>query len=394
MRRIAFIGGMVFNSEKEEFAPATVLCESGYITDIIEDDFFTPCDYEIVDLEGKYLIPGLIDVHTHGIGNYDFNYATESEIPFMCAKYAKAGTTSIMATLASDTISRYMNSIFAINQNRLHARSACANILGIHLEGRYLNPEMKGAHAIELLANPNADELASLALSMMPPPLHVSVAPELSGADEFIKKATELGATVGIAHTASSYEQAKRALSLGAKSFTHTFNAMTKVHHRMPGAAICALTSDEAYAEIIADGEHLHPAIVELAYKTKPKDKLVLITDSMCATCVGDGKYGIAGSIVYVKDGRATNENGVLAGSTLTMFNALRNMMKFCKIPLKEAIKYATTNPAKMVGADFVGKIAKCYRADFIAIKDVYVPEIDTVYVGGQRVIAGMNTTN
>ena len=189
MRKIAFIGGMVFNSEKEEFAPATVLCESGYITDIIEDDFFTPCDYEIVDLEGKYLIPGLIDVHTHGIGNYDFNYATESEIPFMCAKYAKAGTTSIMATLASDTISRYMNSIFAINQNRLHARSACANILGIHLEGRYLNPEMKGAHAIELLANPNADELASLALSMMPPPLHVSVAPELSGADEFIKKA-------------------------------------------------------------------------------------------------------------------------------------------------------------------------------------------------------------
>ncbi len=385
MRKVAFINGQIFNSTTEAFVSATVLCEDGFITDVTRDE--VPYDFEIVDLNGKYLIPGLIDVHTHGIGGYDFNFAKENEIPFMCLDYARMGTTSIMATLASDTMSHLINSVFAINQNRLHARPACANIIGIHMEGRYLNPDKKGAHALELLAKPNVDELCSLVSAMMPPPIHVSVAPEVEGGDAFIKKAVELGATIGIAHTNATYEQAKRALKLGARSFTHTFNAMTQVHHRMPGAAVCSLTSDEAYSEIIADGEHLHPAMVELAYKSKAKDKLVLITDSLAATGSPDGNYEIAGTKVVVKNGVAINEHGVLAGSTLTMFKAVKNMMKFCGISLCEALKYATINPANMVKADFVGRIAKCCRADFIVIEDIDNPEIDTVYVGAQRVI-------
>ena len=385
MRKIAFVGGMIFNSASETFVSATVLCEDGFITDITRDE--VPYDFEIVKIDGKYLIPGLIDVHTHGIGGYDFNYAKENEIPFMCSKYARLGTTSVMATLASDTMSHLMNSIFAINQNRVHTRNGCANIIGIHLEGRYLNPDKKGAHALELLARPDADEIASVALSMMPPPIHISMAPEMSGGDEFIKKAIELGATIGIAHTNATYEQAKHALKLGARAFTHTFNAMTSVHHRMPGAAVCALTSDEAYAEVIADGDHLHPAMVELAYKTKPKDKMVLITDSLAATGCADGEYSIAGTRVFVKKGRAINANGVLCGSTLTMFDAVKNIMKFCNISLNEALKFATINPANMVKADFVGRIAKGCRADFIVIDDLNNPEIDTVYVGAQRVI-------
>ena len=208
MRRIAFINGQIFNSNTEAFVSATVLCEDGFISDVTRDD--VPYGYEIVDLKGKYLIPGLIDVHTHGIAGYDFNFAKENEIPAMCLSYARMGTTSIMATLASDTMSHLINSVFAINQNRLHARPACANILGIHMEGRYLNPDKKGAHAIELLAKPSVDELCSLASSMMPPPIHISVAPEIEGADAFIKKAVELGATVGIAHTNATYEQAKK----------------------------------------------------------------------------------------------------------------------------------------------------------------------------------------
>ncbi len=376
---------MIFNSVSESFVSANVLCEDGFIVDITRDD--APYDYEIVRLDGKYLIPGMVDVHTHGIGGYDFNWAKENEIPFMCSKYARLGTTSVMATLASDTLTHITNSIFAINQNRLHTRNGCATIIGIHLEGRYLNPQKRGAHALELLVKPNATEFSELALSMMPPPIHASIAPEVEGGDEFIKKANDLGVTIGIAHTNATYEQAKRALKLGARSFTHTFNAMTAIAHRAPGVAICALNSDEAYAEIIADGHHVHPAMVELAYKTKPKDKLVLITDSMAATGSLDGEYIIGGTKATVKDGCVINEDGVLAGSTLTMFGALKNMMKFCGISLNEALKYATVNPASMVKADFVGKIAKCYRADFIAINDITNPEIDTVYVGGQRVI-------
>ena len=383
MKRIAFVGGLVFNSDSEDFIKANVICDDGFVTDITAD-YVSDC--EIIDISGKYLIPGLVDVHTHGIGGYDFNLASEENVRAMRKRYAQLGTTSVMATLVSDTLPNLTNSIFNINQNRVDSLLGYAGIIGIHLEGRYLNPEMRGAHATELLALPNASEFESLALNMMPQPLHASIAPELSGGEEFIKKANELGVTVGIAHTNSTYEQAKNALELGARSFTHTFNAMTKVHHRLPGAAVCALTSDEAYAEIIADGHHMHPAMVELAYKAKPKNKLVLITDSMSATGSADGEYSIAGTSVIVKNGIAINEDGVLAGSTLTMFNAVKNLMKFCKISLNEALKYATTNPASMVKADFVGKIEKNYRADFILINDINSPEIDTVYVGAARV--------
>lgn len=384
MKRIAFVGGMVFNSDSETFVPCNILCDDGFITDITDAD--VPYGFETVRVDGKYIIPGLVDVHTHGIGGYDFNYASEEEMSKMLANYARHGTTSLMATLASQTMSKLMNSIFSINQMRLHSRNGCASILGVHLEGRYLSPDMRGCHSPELLAKPNPDELNSLAFAMMPPPLHFSVAPELDGADAFIRKAKEFGATVGIAHTCSTYEQAEHAVAIGATSFTHTFNAMTKVHHRNPGCAICALDCDDAYAEIICDGKHVHPAMVKLAYKSKPSDKLVLVTDSMAATASPDGDYEIAGTKVYVRGGRATDASGNLAGSTLTMFRALMNMMDFCDISLNEAIKYATINPAKMIDADSVGKIARCYRADFIVLDDINTPDIDTVYVGGEKV--------
>ena len=384
MKRVAFCGGLIFNSNSETFVQANILCEDGYIKDITRGS--VPYDYEVISVEGKYVIPGLVDVHTHGIAGFDFNYASDKDIAEMCRAYAKAGTTSIMATLASASMSNIMNSIFAINQNRLRLNGGFANILGIHMEGRYLNPDMKGAHNIQFLARPQAEELNMLALSMMPPPIHFSMAPELPGTLEFIEKAKELNATIGIAHTNATYEEAMFAVERGARSFTHTFNAMTKIHHRNPGAAVCALNCDDAYAEIICDGDHTHPAMVKLAYRMKPKDKLVLVTDSMCATCSPDGYYKIAGTDVYVQGGRAVDVNGTLAGSTLTLFMAVKNLMKFCNITLNEAIKYATTNPARMVKADFVGKIAKCYRADFITISDINDPEIDNVYIGGCEV--------
>ena len=384
MKYVAFVGGMVFNSYTEKFERANIICRDGYIAEISS---YVPSGYEKIDVTDKYLIPGLIDVHTHGSAGGDFNYASENKMGKMCYAYAKHGTTSIMATLASQSLTKIFNSVYAINQHRINENFDKANVLGIHMEGRYLNPKMRGAHAEELLALPRVSELKSLLNIMMPTPAHFSVAPELEGADEFIKTAHELGATVGIAHTNASYEEAERALDLGASSFTHTFNAMTPVHHRMPGAAVCSLNSDRAYTEIICDGIHLHPGIVKLAYKAKPKNKLVLITDSMSATTMDDGEYGIAGSKVYVKDGRAINEDGVLAGSTLTMFNAVTNMMKFCGITLNEALKYATLNPAKMVGADFVGSIEKNYRADFIVLNDIETPKIYDVYVGGNKII-------
>ncbi|MBO4983184.1 MAG: N-acetylglucosamine-6-phosphate deacetylase [Clostridia bacterium] len=384
MKYVAFVGGMVFNSYTEKFERANVICRDGYIAEISS---YVPSGYEKIDVTDKYLIPGLIDVHTHGIAGGDFNYASENKMGKMCYAYAKQGTTSIMATLASQSMTKLFNSIYAINQHRLNENFDKANVIGIHMEGRYLNPKMRGAHAEELLSLPNVNELKSLFNIMMPTPAHFSLAPELEGAEEFIKAAREFGATVGIAHTSASYEEAEKAIELGATSFTHTFNAMTPVHHRMPGAAVCSLNSDKAYTEIICDGVHLHPGIVKLTYKAKAKDKLVLITDSMSATCMEDGEYSVAGTKVFVKDGRAINEDGVLAGSTLTMFNALKNLMKFCGITLNEALKCATINPCKMVGADFVGSLEKNYRADLIVLSDIVEPKIYDVYVGANRIM-------
>ena len=382
MARITFINGYVFDSESEAFEKKNVVSENGYVVSIENE---IPSDGEIVDLNGKYLIPGLIDVHSHGIGGHDFNYANKEQVKKMRMTYAKAGTTSVMATYASQTPDNLVKYIKEANENR-NINDGYANILGIHIEGRYLNPVKKGAHSEKLLANPSLDELDELLKVMEPSPMHFSIAPELEGAEAFIKEIKKHGGTVGIAHTNATYEESMQAITWGASAFTHTFNAMTSVHHRMPGATVCAMTNDSAYAEVISDGEHLHPAIVNLIYKSKPSDKMVLITDSMAATGEPDGEYSIAGSPVTVINGRAIIlPSGTIAGSTLTMFRAVKNMMKFCDLPLEKVIKYATINPASMVGAKGVGKIENGYRADFIVINDKTAPEIESVYIGAKK---------
>lgn len=385
MAKKAFINGYVFNTNSESFVRCNVICEDGLICDITSN--FVPHGCEVIDISGKYLIPGMVDVHTHGIGGYDFCGATEENVKEMCKAYAKNGTTSVMATLASDRMSRLIDSVFSINPNRLNEGYRGANILGVHMEGRYLNPEKRGAHATEYLALPNLKELESLTSAMLPAPMHFSVAPELEGSEAFIKRIVEIGGTVGIAHTNATYEQAYTAIKeWGATSFTHTFNAMTSVHHRNPGATVCAMTCDDAYAEVICDGHHLAPAIVNLIYKSKPKDKMVLITDSLAAAGSPEGEYEISGAKYIVKNGHCVNEFGTIAGSILTLFEGMKNFMKFCNIPLIHALKYATINPAKMVNADFIGKIEKGYQADFIVINNPDAPKILDVYVGANKI--------
>ena len=383
--KTAFINGYVFDTDKECFLRRNVICEDNFVCDITNG--FVPHGCEVIDISGKYLIPGMVDVHTHGIGGFDFTASSEDDIKYMRKVYASKGTTSVMATLASTTMTKLVDAVFAINPNRLNEDNLGANILGIHMEGRYLNPDKKGAHGLEFLANPNMDELERLTSAMLPAPMHFSMAPELEGSEKFINKIVDLGGTVGIAHTNATYDQAYKAVKeWGATSFTHTFNAMTPVHHREPGATVCAMTCDEAYAEVISDGQHLNPAIVNLIYKSKPKDKMVLITDSLAAAGKADGEYELSGTKYIVKNGCCINEHGTIAGSILTLFEGMKRFMEFCNVPLIHAIKYATINPAKMVKADYIGKIAKNYRADFIVINDTNAPEIESVYVGARKI--------
>lgn len=389
MGRVAFIGGKVFDSKTRTFVEATVICRDGMF-ESIDRTCARPADCDMKNMAGRYMIPGLVDVHTHGRGGYDFTGVNEETMNRLMRSYAVAGTTSVMATLASAKLPCLRDSIYIANNYRaMGGAPGCANLIGVHLEGRYLNPEKRGAHPLPLLANPVREEYAELVSLMLPTPAHVSFAPELPGGKDFITYLKDLGVTVGIAHTSATYEESLHAVSMGATSFTHTFNAMAGLTHRSPGTVGAALACDSAYAELICDGFHVHPDVVKLVYRCKPKDRLVLITDSLEAAGCPDGTYGIAGLPVRVVNGRAINAEGAIAGSTLSMFAALCNLMRYAGISLEEALPAATINPARMVGADsLIGSIKAGKRADFIIIDDPKTPHVSSVYVGAEKIHA------
>lgn len=373
-----FKNGYVYNTLTRTFELNDLYVRDGIIVNGVEPD-------SVVDCGGKYLIPGLVDVHTHGRGGFDFNTASSDDVRKMRASYAKAGTTTVMATLASATMESFEESAEAINANRT-ADKGLANIAGIHLEGRYLNPKRRGAHAESLLAPLDAGEAKALAEKMLPLPVHVSAALEEDGGEEFVKALTDMGATVALAHSDATYDEAMSAVGWGATAFTHTFNAMRPIHHREPGNAVASMLSN-AYTEVICDGMHVHPAMIKLCDKVKTNGRLVLITDSMEAAGMPDGDYTIAGMPVIVKDGKAVTSDGALAGSTLDLFTALRNYMAFTERSLEEAIPCATINPACEVGIeDECGSLDVGKRADFIILTDKNDPEIESVYVNGEKI--------
>lgn len=316
---------------------------------------------QVVPMQGMTLLPGLLDGHTHGRIGYDFDSATVEQMKEMKLDYARHGVTAVFATLASATVEQWLTSIHNMEQSGYE---------GIHLEGRYLNVKKKGAHAEHLLAPLDANELEHI-LQSVHLPCHISAALELDADGSFSKKALEHGATLGLGHTCATAAEAKRALQNGAISFTHLYNAMPPLHHREGGAVSVALTSENCYGELIVDGMHVCGDMVKLAYRCLGKDRLVLISDSMSATCCADGEYAIAGQPVVVTNGKATLHDGTLAGSTLNLFDGMRNLMKFADVPLADAVACATINPARMLGVDqTLGSIAVGKRADILVVDD------------------------
>ena len=352
-------GGRVWRADHTFAENCPILIENETILALGDDCNAYVAD-TITDLTGMTVIPGLVDVHTHGRAGYDFNDATAEQMTIMREDYAKHGVTAIMATLASDTKEGWLSSIRIIEK---------CGYDGIHLEGRYLNCSKKGAHAEHLLVELDPTDLEEC-LSAIHLPCHVSAALELDKNGDFAKKAIEMGATLGIGHTAATAEEARLAIARGATSFTHLFNAMPPLHHREGGAVSVALNGG-GYGEIIADGIHICPDMVRLAYRCLGRDHLVLITDSMAGTGCPDGNYCIAGMPVVVKNGRALTTGGVIAGSTLNLWDGVKNLMSFADVSFEDAVACATINPARMVGIDSkVGSIDAGKRADLLLIND------------------------
>ena len=355
----------IYDTEKRAFLRGDLPVEDGYI--LPRGGFVMGSEF--IDGEGKYVIPGMVDVHTHGRSNADFTNTDVKDALKMARSYALAGTTTIFGTLATAPYETMLESTRNTAEAAKKTEGVGANIDGIHIEGRYLSLAKRGAHNPKLLSALDVGELDEFAAIIGDLKKRITVAPELEGGEAFVRHAAGLGYSVSIGHSDSTYDQAVKALGWGATSFTHTFNAMKGLHHREPGTVGAALTCEDAYCEVICDGMHLNPAVVKLIYLAKDSKHLCLITDSMMATGCKDGEYEIAGLPVKVVNGLALEEDGTIAGSTLDLLKGVLNFAEFCGISFEEALPYATENPAVMTGIYGVtGSIAPGKRADIVML--------------------------
>ncbi|MBQ2715886.1 MAG: N-acetylglucosamine-6-phosphate deacetylase [Clostridia bacterium] len=382
--KILFENCKVFDSSNRIFKQRSILVSDGIILDLLRHTDRRPDVDSVIDCGSRQVIPGLIDIHTHGRAGADFNTADADDMRNMAKSYSEYGVTSVFPTLASAEFESLCSQAELIDS--LKGDTDGAEFLGVHLEGRYLNPSKGGAHNPDLLVLPNASELEEFA-EYSKLPLRVSAAYELEGGDAFAEKAKELGATLSLAHTAATYGEAKEIYRKHKVAFTHLYNCMPPIHHRDGGTVLAAFESG-GFCELICDGHHISPEMVAFTYRMIGMDRLVLISDSMEATALSDGEYSIAGLPVYVKDGVARTASGNLAGSTLSLVHGVENLAKFANIPIEDALICATLTPARAVGLENkVGKLAVGNRADFIiaSVSGKHI-EIDQVFVGGEEV--------
>lgn len=345
----------VYDTDKREFFDGSVSFENGIITEISDK---TDGD---IDAKGAYLLPGLIDVHSHGRGGVDFMNASPEQISECLKLYLKHGVTTVFPCVMTAPYGDILKAI-----DNIKNAASDINIDGIHVEGPYISPRRPGCHDVSRLRPLYCDEAKEITKRIYPKKAHLTVAPELEGADMFIKTLIGNGATVGIGHSDCTYAQAMHALDIGCVSFTHTYNAMRELKHREPGTVGAALMG-RGYAEFICDLFHVCAPVLNISYCTTGCDKFVIVSDSIAAADMPDGVYYLSGMRVNVKDGKAVNDDGAIAGSTTNIFDELKNLYKALRPPLEDLVLAATANPAMQVGIfDKTGSIETGKRADLI----------------------------
>jgi N-acetylglucosamine-6-phosphate deacetylase len=336
-----------------------------------------PADAERVD---GVIAPGFIDLHVHGGDGADFMDADESANERILRFHAQHGTTALAATTLS-ALPIDLHAAVASIVRTARATTEGAEICAIHLEGPYINRERAGAQDPASIRRPDLQEVGALLALAPRMKWMMTVAPEIEGVRGLIEHYRN-DVTFSIGHTAAGYAEAVAALEWGASHFTHLFNAMTGLHHRDPGVAGAALTSASATAELIADGIHIHPAVLRLAAQAMPR-RIALITDAIRACGLAEGTYKLYRHDVTVGGGAARLSDGALAGSLLTMERAVQTMVKQAGLPLEAVLPLATEVPARILGlADRKGKLAQGHDADVVVLS----PEltVERVLVGGR----------
>ncbi len=363
-----FYNAKIYNSEYG-FKLGSFEVENGIFTVVCNGE---KMDASGIDLDGAFVIPGLIDIHTHGNSNEDFSDGKTEGIYTMAKYLLQNGITSFLPTsmtLPFEVLEKVFHNAYDFT---LQEHLECADVLGIHMEGPFLSERFKGAQNSEYLSAPDHDSFKTLQRACNNLIKIVDVAPELDGAIDFIDRLTHdenIPPVISIAHTDADYNMTQKAFSSGAGHVTHLFNGMPSIHHRAPGVIGAACDNEDVTVELICDGVHVHPSAVRMAFKLFPH-RICLISDSLRCCGMPDGEYELAGQSVHLKSGEARLNDGTLAGSAINLFDCMKKAIEF-GIPTVTAIEAATLIPAKRLGMENrIGSIRVGNDADFIVCND------------------------
>ncbi|MFI5998912.1 N-acetylglucosamine-6-phosphate deacetylase [Streptomyces sp. NPDC051366] len=318
-----------------------------------------------VDLSGHWIVPGFVDMHNHGGGGASFTSGTAEEVLKGVRTHREHGTTTLVASTVTgdlDELARRAGLLAELTQQ--------GEIAGIHFEGPFINACRKGAHKEELLRDPDPAEVRKLIDAAHGAARMVTLATELPGGLESVRLLAEHGVIAAIGHTDSTYDQTRQAIEAGATVATHLYNAMPGMEHRAPGPIAALLEDERVTVELINDGTHLHPAMLELAFHHAGAHRVALITDAMDAAGFGDGIYHLGPLEVEVKEGVARLvEGGSIAGSTLTLDTAFKRSVTLDRLPVESVVQAISVNPAKLIGLyDEVGSLEPGKYADLVVL--------------------------
>lgn len=340
-------------------------------------------DGDVFDGENLYLSPGFIDIHIHGALGYDTMDGNLESLKQISKTLLKHGVTSFLPTTMTCSKEEIQNAIKNVSI-AMKENETVNNILGVHLEGPFISEHKIGAQNPNFLLEASVENFKEIVGDYEKTIKIVTLAPEIIGAKDLIKYLNSKNITVSIGHTNAKYEEAIEGIKNGISHATHLYNAMTPFTHRDPGV-VGAILNSNVTAECILDGVHIHYASLDIALKIKSSDKIVLITDAMSACCMKDGEYSLGGQKVIVKDSEARLENGVLAGSVLTIDKAIRNVKNNLNIDLNEIIKLVTINPSKVCNTHLnKGIVKENYDADLILFDEDI--NIKHVFINGKKI--------
>ena len=374
----AITGSKLFNGI-DFIEHKALLIDDQHIAGIVNEDAI-PTDFLIKKLDGGILSPGFIDLQVNGGGGKLFNNSPDKEsLNTIISAHQYFGTTSIMPTVISDSLNILQKCTDTISNEINNNHS----LLGIHIEGPFFNVKYRGVHQKQYINTINASYL-NLFETLDKFPVMLTLAPECISIKQ-LKHLNSLGFKILAGHTDANYDQLEEAVKYGLDGFTHLFNAMGQISAREPGVVGSAFDFDETSASIIVDLHHVHPSLINLSFKQKPKGKLFFVSDSMATINHGEPSFELYDEVVSESNGRIINSEGKLAGSSITQIDAIKNAYQKCSIPLESAISMATLYPAEYLGvSDYIGQLKKGYRADLAHFDSNF--HVQNVWLAGKQI--------